>query len=200
LNTSSDLVIAVGGKGGCAGIGAPGGEGTYYAGAIYQAQASLVAEQLANPGSQNVIILLSDGDAGACGTTSQSACNKIQMTEGTTSTTVATSNGVYASWINQCHQAVTAAKAATAAGTRVYTVAYGAEASGCPFDSPAITPCVTMEDMASTTATFFSDYTATGGTGNCISSSRPTTSLDEIFTEIAGDFTTSRLIPNNLLE
>jgi hypothetical protein len=191
LNASSDLVEAVGGKSGCAGIGAPGGDGTYIAGAIYAAQASLVAEQVANQGSQNVIILLSDGDA----TSSQT-----QMATGTQSTTVATNSGTYPSYKNDCQQAVTAAQAATAAGTRVYTVAYGAEASGCGNDSPSITPCQTMQQMASNAATFFSDYTATGGSSNCISASRPTTSLDQIFSEIGGDFSTSRLIPNNLLE
>jgi Flp pilus assembly protein TadG len=191
LNPSSDIAVAVGGKSGCAGIGAPGGEGTYYAGAIYAAQASLIAEQAANPGSQNVIILLSDGDATA---------TQSQMATGTQSTTVATASGTYPSYKNECHQAITAAQAATAAGTRVYTVAYGAEASGCTTDSPSISPCQTMEQMASTAATFFSDYTATGGSSTCISASRPTTSLDEIFSEVGADFSTSRLIPNNLLE
>ena len=37
----------------------------------------------------------------------------------------ATSNGTYPSWVNECLQQVTAAQAATSAGTLVYTVAYG---------------------------------------------------------------------------
>ena len=36
-------------------------------GAIYAAQAALVAQQAANPGTQNVIIFLSDGDSNAEG-------------------------------------------------------------------------------------------------------------------------------------
>jgi hypothetical protein len=48
--------------------------------------------------------------------------------------------------------------------------------------------------MASNASTFFSDYTGTGSSGTCISASRPTTSLNEIFTEIAGDLTVARLI------
>jgi Flp pilus assembly protein TadG len=188
LNTISKLTLAVGGKSGCTPMAAPGGEGTYYAGVIYAAQAALVAEQVANPGSQNVIILLSDGAASA---------SQAQLATGTTSTTVATNSGTYPSWINECHQAVTAAQAATAAGTRVYTVAYGAEATGCTTDSPSITPCQTMQQSASSAATFFSDYTASGGSSSCISAARPTTNLSQIFTEVAGDFTTPRLIPNN---
>ncbi len=124
----------------------PGGEGTYYAGAIYAAQASLVAAKAANPGSQNVMIILSDGDSNA---------SKAQLA-GSASTT----SGVYPSTKNQCHQAVTAAQAATAAGTMVYTVAYGADSSGCSTDSPSISPCQTMQQMASDSAKFFSDYTA----------------------------------------
>jgi hypothetical protein len=61
----------------------PGGEGTYYAGVIYAAQAALTAEATANPGSQNIMILVSDGAA-----TSSSS----QMATGTQSTTVATAN------------------------------------------------------------------------------------------------------------
>ena len=64
LNTSSNLVRAVGGGGtGCAqGLQAVGGYGTYYAGVIAAAQAALVAK---NPNAFNVIIFLSDGDANA---------------------------------------------------------------------------------------------------------------------------------------
>ncbi len=182
LNSPSMLTKASGGESGCPGMGAPGGEGTYVAGAVYAAQAALLAEQAANPGSRNVIILLSDGDVSARSSAMPGA---------------STTSGSYPSTINQCHQAVTAAQAATAAGTTVYTVAYGAQSSGCSTDKIAITPCQTMQQSASSAATFFSDYAASGGS-SCISSARPTTSLNQIFTEIGGDFTTSRLIPNNL--
>ena len=50
---------------GCKGLAAPGGQGTYYAQAIYQAQAALVAQQASYPGSQNIMIILSDGNATA---------------------------------------------------------------------------------------------------------------------------------------
>jgi len=182
LNSSSNLVTAVGATSSSAGcVQAIGGQGTYYAQAIYQAQADLVAEQALFPNTQNVLIILSDGDASATSSHMPGA---------------STTTGTYPSTLNQCHQAITAAQAATTAGTRVYTVAYGAKASGCSTDAPAITPCATMQQMASNAATFFSDYTATGGSSSCISASRPTTNLNQIFTEIAGDLTVARVIPN----
>ena len=96
----------------------------------------------------------------------------------------------------QCHQAVTEAQAA-AAGTIVYTVAYGAESSGCSTDTnPSITPCQTMQNMASSSQNFYSDYTAKGGTNSCVSASHPTNNLNEIFKEISQG-PVARLIPNN---
>jgi hypothetical protein len=192
LNTASNFSKAVGaGVSGCAPMTNPGGEGTYYAGAIYAAQSALVAEQASNPGSQNVIILISDGDAG---TTDSGAMGSASTTSGT-----------YPSTKKQCHQAITAAQNAATANafgngaipTRVYSVAYGAEASGCSTDtSPTITPCQTMQQIASAPQNFYSDYTATGGTSACISASQPTSSLNQIFLDIAGDLTVARLIPN----
>lgn len=183
LDSLSELTMAAGGKSHCAGMGAPGGEGTYIAGAMYAAQAALVAEKAASPGSQNVIILLSDGDVSAKPTAMPGA---------------STTAGTYPSTVNQCRQVVTAAQAATAAGTTVYTVAYGAESSGCSTDKVAITPCQTMQESATSAATFFSDYSASGGSSSCVSSARSTTNLNQIFTQIVGDFTTSRLIPTNI--
>ena len=87
LNNASNLVKAVGGATGCASLTAVGGVGTYYAGAISAAQAALPSN-----GNQNVIILVSDGDASS---------NKM----GTLNTK------------QQCQQAVTAAAAATTAPT-----------------------------------------------------------------------------------
>ena len=195
LSTSSNLSAAIGDgpsttvtKGKkttttpCPGMQAPGGEGTFFAGAIYAAQASLAAAKVANPKAQNVMIVLSDGDASAASSAMPGA---------------STTSGVYPSSKNQCQQAVTAAAAAKTAGTKVYTVAYGAKASGCSTDSPAITPCQTMQRMAYDSSTFFSDYTATGGSSSCISAAEPVSALAAIFTKIAGDLTLSRLIPDN---
>ena len=177
LTQTSNVVAAAGGKTNCGGLQAQGGAGTYYAGVIYAAQAQLAASSAV--GTQNVMIILSDGDASSGNMTSTN------------------SNGTYPSSVKQCQQAVTAAAAATAAGTLVYTVAYGATSSGCSTDGGAITPCQTMQRMASAPQYFFSDYTATQGGGACVSSAQPTSNLNQIFTQIAGNFTVSRLIPNN---
>jgi len=192
LNTSSNLVKAVKGTAGTPCLGVKGGFGTYYAQAINAAQAALVAEQTSFPTSQNVMIILSDGDATAtCTVAVGGICTAGDMPG------ASTTSGTYMSTLQQCHQAVTAAQNAATAGTRVYTVAYGAEASGCATDTaPAITPCQTMERMASSPGYFFSDYTATGGSSSCVSASQPVTNLSQIFQVIAGDLTVSKLIPN----
>jgi Putative Flp pilus-assembly TadE/G-like len=180
LSSSSNIVAAAGGKSGCSGLQNPGGYGTYYAGVIYAAQAYLAANSAT--GVQNVIILLSDGDATA---------SSSQMTS-------TNNTGTYPSSTNECQQAVTAAAAAATAGTHVYAVAYGAGSSGCATDTGnTLTPCTTMQQIASAPQYFYSDYTASQNSGQCISASQPTTNLNQIFTQIAGDFTTSRLIPNN---
>jgi Flp pilus assembly protein TadG len=153
LASGDALASAVGSGSGCLqGLQAPGGEGTYYAQVIYAAQAALAAQQTANAGSQNVLIILSDGDADACNTnanTSAGGCNsKDQIvalnTTGNmlngTGTSSTNSSGyqspTYPSELGQCGQAVQAAQAATQAGTTVYTVAMGAETSGgCATDA-----------------------------------------------------------------
>jgi hypothetical protein len=53
-----------------------------------------------------------------------------------------------------------------------------------------------MQGMASDATKFFSDYKATGSSGTCVAASRPTSSLNQIFTDIGGDLTLARLIPN----
>jgi hypothetical protein len=59
-----------------------------------------------------------------------------------------------------------------------------------------------MENIASSPGVipdatkFFSDYTATGSSGACISSANPTTNLNQIFQKIAGQLTVARLVPN----
>ncbi len=180
LNTSSNLVRAVGGKLGCTGLQAVGIYGTYYAGAIYQAQADLVEQANAHPNSQNVMIILTDGDA--------NEYLQAYMPYGSPN------SGVYASLKNECRQGVVAAQAAAAAGTKVYTVAYGATQTGCVTDTSGITPCQAAQQMASSPDNFFSDYTATGGSSSCVSSAQPTTSLKQIFQQIGNSLTVGRLI------
>ncbi len=183
LSTTSNIAKSVNGVSGCTGMSAPGGEGTYIAGAIYAAQASLVAAKAAHAGSTNVMIILSDGDAG---TTTSGAM-----------TGASTTSGTYPSTKQQCAQQITAAKAAGTAGTKVYTVAYGSPSSGCATDTaPTMSPCTAMQNMASSALYFYSDYTQSGSSSTCESSSQPTSNLNQIFTDIAGSLSVPRLIPN----
>lgn len=174
LNTSSNIVRAArGGPAGCTeGISAVGGVATFYADAITAAQAALAGS--GRPSAQKVIILLSDGDANALA-----------------------SNMPAGRATNECQQAITAAKAATAAGTWVYTIAYGSPTSptpgSCSTDSPAISACSTLQQMASDPTKFFSD--TTGGTSTCTSAAHSITNLSAIFQYIGTDASSARLLP-----
>ncbi|HEY6445285.1 MAG TPA: pilus assembly protein TadG-related protein [Acidobacteriaceae bacterium] len=158
LNSSSNLVKATGFVSGCGGL-APsnfdGNYGTYYAGALYAAQAALVAEQQVN-GYPSVMIILGDGNNNGPGDTasydnqSPSVSNSSKTAELTSTYKSSTeltytpntgaytypsgwiqggsSNGRYPSWVATCSQAVVAAtaiKTYTPRSTAVYTVAYG---------------------------------------------------------------------------
>jgi hypothetical protein len=194
LNPNSALVQASGGVIGCGSMTSPnyaGVFGTYYAGAIYAAQAALVAAQAAHPGAGNVLIILGDGD------------NNGPKTNGnnTVMGPPATGNGQYPSWVGQCGQAVVAAQYAASQGTMVYSVAYGAAPTGCSTDAsagsyPNITPCTTMQYLASAPQYFYSDYHQSGSSSVCVSG-QPVTSLSAIFSSIAADLSTARLIPND---
>jgi Flp pilus assembly protein TadG len=75
LYSGDGLASAVGYEtsGSCSGLQAPGGEGTYYAQAIYAAQVALKTQQNSFPGSKNIMIILSDGNATACNTQAYTA-------------------------------------------------------------------------------------------------------------------------------
>ena len=99
-----------------------------------------------------------------------------------------TSSGTYPSYKDDCQQAIIAAQKATKAGTVVYAVAYGSESTGCgvsggsstatdttlvatgtnaPFTLSTLTPCMTMENIASNMSKFFSDYMQSGSGSTC---------------------------------
>jgi len=118
----------------------------------------------------------------------------------------ATNNGAtYPSLQDQCAQAVAAANYASSQGTAVYTVAYGSPGSGCASDAKSktnptgtnITPCQTMQEMASQPSYFYSDSTAAGG-GACPTPPGTPDALDAIFGSLASQFSAARLIPNNI--
>jgi hypothetical protein len=218
LNPSSQLAEAVGGQSGCTGIQAKGGEGTYYAQVIYAAQAALVAQQTANKGSQNAMIILGDGDMNA------SSGLKVSSGGGTLNGTGSGSNKnsyTYPSALGQCGQAVQAAKDAATSTTynnsgsftRVYTIGYGALTSGgCTTDttySATIStgggswqsgdqPCAALAAMASAPGYFYSDD-ASGKNEGCkatVPSNQNLTKLTQIFQAVAANLTTPRLVPN----
>jgi len=176
LNTLSNLVTASNGKSGCTGIQAEGGVGTYFAGAINTAQQYLAAQKTSRPTAQNVIILLSDGDASSA---TFSASSKYLNT-----------NATYPSTKDLCQQAINVATTAKTAGTRIYTVGYGASNSGCSLDSPSISPCSTLSQIATSSGTFYADLSS------ACTGAQQTTTLSGIFTAIAGDLSLPRLIPD----
>lgn len=194
LSTSSDLSIAVGASGlsGCPGMQAKGGEGTYFAGAVYAALSALYAEQTSNPGSLNALVILSDGDANAqCTSSNQQIANCLTMN----------TTGTYPSPINQCQQAITAAQSASST-TTVYTVAYGASTGGyktsqdgCDSDRSGtlagISPCTTLQKMATSAQDFYADK------GTSCSSTNGALDLGAIFSTIGASLQNARLIPNN---
>jgi len=239
LNTSSNFVKATGYTGtSCAGVDPIGGAGTYYPQVIYQAQSDLVTEQglSSRAGSRNAIVLLGDGDQNASVSTSSSGTYVYSSStkNGKTTYTYISStsdlqpsatnslNGIpannptsttYPSAVGQCGQGVIAAQAATQAGTRVYTIGYGAVTSGgCSTDSSysasgnssygggkwpngsSKQPCDELAAMASNIGYFYSDDSA-----GCAASS-PTNSniksLSGIFQAIYSNMTVPRLIPN----
>jgi hypothetical protein len=130
-----------------------------------------------------------------------------------------TISGLYPDFFDECQQAIVAGQAAATAGTRVFAVAYGAEQTGCAsgsadshtdvtlvatgknqsFTLATLTPCVTMENIASSLDYFYSDYLQSGGGASttCTDNSHSVTSLVDIFSSIAATFTKPRLLPNN---
>jgi Flp pilus assembly protein TadG len=171
-NTSSGLVQALGG-GSCSGLAANGGLGTFYGDAITQAQSALSTLSASqSPPGQNVIVLLSDGDA-------SSSTKQLGST--------------FSSTYNQeCQTAINDSAAAKNAGTLVYTVAYigGESASAtCSDGSDSLSPCATMASIATGSAYFFSD--------TCSNAAGGTASLNSIFKQITYTLTKPRLIPGS---
>jgi hypothetical protein len=203
LNTVSGLsmVLGAGVKSGinCAGMKAPGGDGTYYAAVIYAAQAALTQQYTAEGGAnaypipQNIMIVLSDGEANAKASKMDTSSNAAWNTGGT-----------YPSALDQCQQAVEAAAYAKGQGTTIYSIGYGSESSGCttdstnmtPINEANITPCQVMSQMASGPTYFYSDYNQSGSSSTCESTGTSVTALNDIFTAITDDLLLVRLIPN----
>ncbi len=168
LNDSSTIVEAVGDNAATPSLTgcqtAKGGEGTYIAEVLTKAQAALPVVT----GTKNVIILLSDGDSGATAAQLNNQSTKVAK---------------------QCGQYVTAAQAATTAGTTVYAVSYGSPTSGCS-TGDTYTPCTAMQAAASDSTKFYS----TGAPCASTLSSNNASNLPTIFTQIAVNLTKPRLL------
>ena len=178
LNHASKLVMAVGDNNttnnltGC--LKAPGGEGTFYADAISAAETAL--QTYGSSTAQNVIILLSDGEANI-----SLGSSEMDATWQTTPCSPTASVCPYGHIEQQCNQAVANGGTATSAGTWVYVIAYdaGGAGTGCPmqsvttgkgksktttnyYDSPTSTnisvwsPCAALQTIASDKAKFYS--------------------------------------------
>ena len=155
----------------------PGGQGSYAAEVIAKAQAAMPAVVA---GTQNVIIFLSDGGFNADSDNFAS--------------------GFSAKATNQCKQAVEAAQAVTTAGTKVYSVAYGASTATSGSDScstesgysPKYTACTTIQAIASDSSKFYT----TNSTFNIPGSANPVTKLPDVFKAITTTLTKPRLITN----
>ncbi len=178
LNHASKLVMAVGDNNttnnltGC--LKAPGGEGTFYADAISAAETAL--QKYGSSTAQNVIILLSDGEANI-----SLGSSEMDATWQTTPCSPTASVCPYGHIEQQCNQAVANGGTATSAGTWVYVIAYdaGGAGTGCPmqsvttgkgksktttnyYDSPTSTnisvwsPCAALQTIASDKAKFYS--------------------------------------------
>ena len=205
LNYSDDLVESVGagtwvdgsgnvlGSNNC-GMPTPGGEGTFYAGAIISAQQYLTSNH-------------SDRRAGRHDSPQrwQRICQ--QHADGRNSEPERDYFGyerkLYSATA-ECAQAVTAANYAKTTtqsdglATEIYSISYGSETSGCT-TGDTLTPCATMSGIASLPLTqyFFSvPQTVSGKTSTVCTGAVPITTLDQVFTTIAGDLMSSRLIPN----
>ncbi len=177
LTATSAPVIAAGGSTSCPGGGIPalGGVQTDYSQALLEAQALLASD--GDTTSQKVIIFLSDGDA-----------NSTSVTGGLSD-------------VDECQQAIAAGRAAAAAGTWVYTVAYGSATSGsCSTDTTnytgvslkGVSACTTMQDIASDSTKFYSDDAA-----GCVGSAGNDSNVDALFAAISADLAAPRLLPLN---
>lgn len=236
LSTTSNLVKALGGcmkyirsaGSGVGDISGSSGGVTYYASVMYAAQSALDAEysslSSSIPGLRNAMILVSDGQANARTYTGSQPAGQfpadipsaINTGYSGYSTLGGNGTGKYPDSNDECQQAIAAAQASIAAGTRVYSIAYGSESSGCTtssggtdntyvatgtlnqsFTISTLTPCVTMEDVASSLNYFYSDYTQSGSGSSCQDSSHSVEKMSDIFQAIAGTFTTPRLLPYN---
>jgi len=140
--------------------------------------------------------------------------------------------GLYPDFFDECQQAINAGMDAQNAGTTVFTIAYGAENTGCvsysgshpddytditlvaldktpnvSFSLTTLSPCVTMEDIASsigggsTKSTFFGVQQSGSGVDAACTSSDQTvvgTAMNDVMKAIGSNFVKAKLLPSTL--
>ncbi len=216
LSSTSNLANAVGGSS-CQGI-QTSNENTYYAAAIYAAQAALTAEQAANKGTQNAIIFLSDGNATAKEQSpggSFSPGSNDMVSSSSQSTTYATASGTYPSWEDRVRAGGGLRPSTQLPWGPRYTplptdlqrrpiqaIAQATGVAGTQTPQDHLTPCQAMQQMSTGWSTgdyshFFSDYF--GGNNGCAAagSAEGIGDLNNIVNAILGSMTGARLIPNS---
>lgn len=142
------------------------------------------------------------------GKTSQTVGSKTTPSSLTAANAV-TANGITTPMnIDQCQQAIAAAQAATAAGTWVYSIAYGSStatgsASTCTTDTTALLPgdsgissCTVMQDIASNLSFFYSNN---NNGVDCPGALAANTieNLVTLFSNLSENLTEPRLLPDN---
>lgn len=200
LNTNANLFKSIGAGTNNCGVTTPLNFNTFYAGAMQAAQDYLTINN--TTGVQNVIILLSDGDANS---PASSMAGHVVQADGPNA------GAVYPA-TNECEAAVKAANWAKSQTppTLIYSISYGSETTGCSRDQIAAggdgtvtTPCQTMQGISSLPLSqyFFSvpmndasNPTETTVCPNAV----PLTALNQVFTTIAGQLTVSRLVPQGV--
>jgi Flp pilus assembly protein TadG len=260
--------------GSCQGNKVVGGEGTYLAGAITAAQATLASNTVS--GVQNVMIVLSDGGAGNASTLWQGSTSAATVTNGITLTfatgtvpaavvpgtavnyectitgsknctsnipagtsvssvdstnsivtlsfpspstgvtgTIPSGTSINFGGMNQCNEAIVAARDAASAGTWVYSIAYQSYIQASPNSNSCsdtetwpianVSSCTTMQNIANSpghipdASKFYSDPMGlTAPNGPCLSSANPdTTDITSIFENIGSRVPFAALLPNN---
>jgi Flp pilus assembly protein TadG len=218
LNTSDNLVKVTGAGGSSACISDAGGESTYYAGAIYAATAALLNEQTSYSGSKNAIVLLSDGQAVA-GTadmdSSESGFNTTgiypsgvdECQQAIVAANYAANHGIdrvygvaFGSESSGCYISSNPGTNSSNGPTDYTTLAAvkALTTLNVPItaiSSTAMTPCVTIEDVASSLSYFYAD-SSSASTG-CTDNAHTTQSVGNIFDAISSSLSNMRLLPNN---
>jgi Flp pilus assembly protein TadG len=198
---------------------APSSGVTYFASAIYAAQAALQAEKAqadallpSGMPSTNAIIFVSDGQANTPKTQFPYYDYSTAVITSGGLLTMDTSTGAYPSTIDPCQQAMIAGQWAAKQGTKVFGVAYGSESTGCadtsivsttdafniPFSSVSkVVPCVTIENIADSMKDFYAESSSVGCSVS--GTNQPMNSLATIFEAILSSLGNGpRLIPNGI--